>query len=272
MPVLIVFLVIVFTSLIIAQFSLFRRKRYETFVINNSRALRELKELNDKYVFYRISDYIEKHTYDNEKFYDNISCEDYLIYQLQFKQNMVKQEVNKANYNNNNFNRYCEDLSKINCFENYDKTTDKFNKKLLCSIETKLFARSTKAPVTEFKACVILYCAKINGSVYASKRDTFNAEQIKTYIRRLNNKNGYFYNDRGIWDSICRVERGKVSNKIRFSIYERDGYRCRFCGRSDRFEDLEIDHIKPIAKGGKSTYDNLQTLCKRCNKEKGNRY
>ena len=30
--------------------------------------------------------------------------------------------------------------------------------------------------------------------------------------------------------------------------------------------------IKPIAKGGKSTYDNLQTLCVYCNKEKGDKY
>ena len=35
---------------------------------------------------------------------------------------------------------------------------------------------------------------------------------------------------------------------------------------------MDIDHIKPIAKGGKTTYDNLQTLCRRCNKEKGDTY
>ncbi|MBO4667476.1 MAG: HNH endonuclease [Bacilli bacterium] len=54
---------------------------------------------------------------------------------------------------------------------------------------------------------------------------------------------------------------------MRFSIYARDGNRCRKCGR--RTGDLEIDHIIPIAKGGKSTYENLQTLCKSCNKKKG---
>ena len=85
----------------------------------------------------------------------------------------------------------------------------------------------------------------------------------------IKNKNGTFYNDREIWNSLCRVERGKVSNKMRFSIYERDGYRCRNCGISDRYANLEIDHIIPISKGGKSTYDNLQTLCHRCNVEKG---
>ena len=88
-------------------------------------------------------------------------------------------------------------------------------------------------------------------------------------MKRVSNRSGRFFNDREIWDAICRVERARVSNKMRFSIYERDGWRCRRCGKSQRFAELEIDHIFPIAKGGKSTYDNLQTLCHRCNVEKG---
>lgn len=59
---------------------------------------------------------------------------------------------------------------------------------------------------------------------------------------------------------------------MRFSIDERDGYRCRHCDRSQNEVKLETDHIKPISKGGKSEYDNLQTLCEECNKKKGNNY
>ncbi|MBO4983778.1 MAG: HNH endonuclease [Clostridia bacterium] len=56
---------------------------------------------------------------------------------------------------------------------------------------------------------------------------------------------------------------------MRFSLYQRDGYRCLKCGISQEYANLEIDHIVPIAKGGKSTYNNLQTLCHRCNVAKG---
>ena len=71
-----------------------------------------------------------------------------------------------------------------------------------------------------------------------------------------------------IWKSISNVERAKVTNRLRFAIYERDNYRCKKCGST---ENLEIDHIIPIFKGGKSTYSNLQTLCHKCNTEKGSK-
>ncbi len=100
-----------------------------------------------------------------------------------------------------------------------------------------------------------------------SKSETFSPKEIKDIIFRLNQKIGQFYTDQGIWNALSRVERGKVSNRIRFKIYERDGYRCRNCGSKN---NLEIDHIIPIARGGKSTFDNLQTLCHDCNQRKGN--
>ena len=102
--------------------------------------------------------------------------------------------------------------------------------------------------------------------------DSFDSDTILSLIKRINNKTGNRFNDREIWDSIARVERGKVSNKIRFMIYERDGYRCQMCGKVFNQNVLEIDHIKPIAKGGKTTIDNLQTLCHDCNVKKGATY
>lgn len=44
---------------------------------------------------------------------------------------------------------------------------------------------------------------------------------------------------------------------------------CAACGRDDL--KLEVDHIVPITKGGTNDPTNLQLLCGRCNKSKGNR-
>lgn len=47
------------------------------------------------------------------------------------------------------------------------------------------------------------------------------------------------------------------------------GYKCAHCESS---ENIEIDHIVPIALGGTNTIDNVQPLCRSCNSSKGSRY
>lgn len=67
-------------------------------------------------------------------------------------------------------------------------------------------------------------------------------------------------------------ERNKMTSSLRYSILERDGFKCVLCGRTA--EDgvkLHVDHIKPISKGGLTEPDNLQTLCNECNLGKSNR-
>lgn len=53
---------------------------------------------------------------------------------------------------------------------------------------------------------------------------------------------------------------------IRKAVMESDNYKCNWCGSTD---NLTIDHIKPVVKGGEDCLSNLQTLCKSCNSSKG---
>lgn len=45
-------------------------------------------------------------------------------------------------------------------------------------------------------------------------------------------------------------------------------YRCVKCGRSFRKGDMDIDHIVPKALGGDNRRENLQCICKHCNRSK----
>ncbi|MFC8099425.1 HNH endonuclease [Streptomyces sp. NPDC057363] len=45
----------------------------------------------------------------------------------------------------------------------------------------------------------------------------------------------------------------------------RDGFACVLCGTR---EGLEVDHVRPIARGGTWTLDNAQTLCRPCHTAK----
>lgn len=69
-------------------------------------------------------------------------------------------------------------------------------------------------------------------------------------------------------------QRALMTSSLRKKILIRDNYTCQECGLSKRDEAhllLEIDHIKPISKGGLTTEDNLQVLCWRCNRKKGSK-
>ena len=57
-------------------------------------------------------------------------------------------------------------------------------------------------------------------------------------------------------------------------IVKRDDFTCCNCGNSTYAEPnllLEIDHIIPVSKGGRTVEDNLQTLCWKCNRSKSNK-
>lgn len=264
---------IILIGLVVIVLCYQRYKKYDRFIMQNSLCLKELNEINERYQFFPNISFDQHHTYDNANFFNDISCEDYLIYQLQFIKKDVSSQIKKVKANRQLYSNYIEETKAITQFGQFQASTAKLNNKILLKREHILLKKQTRsAPVMQFKLAVTLYCSKINGQIYQKKRNYFTDSEILTLISRLNKKNGSFYNDREIWNAICRVERGKVSNKMRFSIYARDGYRCRQCGASGKSVQLEIDHIIPIAKGGKSTYNNLQTLCHKCNVEKSDNY
>lgn len=63
------------------------------------------------------------------------------------------------------------------------------------------------------------------------------------------------------------------SLRLRFQVLKRDNFTCVQCGASpakDRSVELHVDHIKPWSKGGETIYENLQTLCLKCNLGKSN--
>lgn len=54
---------------------------------------------------------------------------------------------------------------------------------------------------------------------------------------------------------------------IRNRILDRFNHKCVFCGST---ENLHIDHIIPVSRGGREDEDNMQVLCRTCNLKKHN--
>ncbi len=64
-----------------------------------------------------------------------------------------------------------------------------------------------------------------------------------------------------------------ITDKSRKDIYERDNYRCVYCGSDLRNDHHKIclDHVIPLSRRGSSTLKNLVTSCKKCNALKSDR-
>ena len=73
-----------------------------------------------------------------------------------------------------------------------------------------------------------------------------------------------------IEESDLRRERNKARELRQSQWWKRKlaKGRCHYCGRSAPPADLTMDHIVPVARGGRSTKGNVVPCCKACNNAK----
>lgn len=66
------------------------------------------------------------------------------------------------------------------------------------------------------------------------------------------------------------VKWNRIVKYSRSNIYLRDNYTCQLCGIKPKVSELTLDHVVPRSHGGKTSWTNIVTCCKKCNEEKGN--
>ena len=81
--------------------------------------------------------------------------------------------------------------------------------------------------------------------------------------------NDFFQFD-GVDEAEIRREREKARKlrKSRWWQQKLSGGVCYYCGKLFKPKELTMDHIVPLARGGRSTKDNLVACCKECNNKK----
>ena len=57
----------------------------------------------------------------------------------------------------------------------------------------------------------------------------------------------------------------------RLNVYQRDGYRCQYCGNKCPIALLSYDHVVPRSSGGGTDWTNIVTACRPCNLRKANK-
>jgi 5-methylcytosine-specific restriction endonuclease McrA len=102
-----------------------------------------------------------------------------------------------------------------------------------------------------------LYCNILDDPEMGILSDKEWRHRVENIIRNPNNIFCDPKRDRYSWN-LCRRKRRK-------EVFARDKHVCKKC---NSIEDLQVDHIIPLAKGGSNDLDNLQILCRKCNREK----
>ena len=73
-----------------------------------------------------------------------------------------------------------------------------------------------------------------------------------------------------LWDYRL-LEFDPVPDDLRYQALKASGGRCALCGITKDERPLDVDHIIPRSRGGKHELANLQVLCAKCNRTKGNK-
>lgn len=132
-------------------------------------------------------------------------------------------------------------------------------------IEQELFLKQILRPFLDCEiVCVALYVSPKGRNRY-SKSARYRIDDAAPRYRALQEKAALQNSE----EMRKKRARSQMTDKLRYTILKRDGFRCVLCGRgSDDGAQLEVDHIFPVSKGGKTVPENLRTLCKECNRGK----
>ena len=98
--------------------------------------------------------------------------------------------------------------------------------------------------------------------------DFINSDTVTLADEETENENTQTVSSNLSENNECHKTSRDINLRLRFRVLQRDNFKCCACGASpakDPAVELHVDHITPWAKGGETVFENLQTLCSKCN-------
>lgn len=62
-----------------------------------------------------------------------------------------------------------------------------------------------------------------------------------------------------------KIKRIRLSRKEREKVLRKLNGHCAYCGCKIKYEDMQIDHVVPLRKGGDDKLENMLPSCRSCN-------
>ena len=256
--------IILVAVLVVAIFFFVRDKRINRKVLKNSPQIAALLLLNQEIGFHNITDsfYITKH-YDSKSSYNKIEPAYLMASDIRANIAFYSEYASQLKENRSNSFLYKEKTQEL-LQKNYeiDYAAIGLSKNTFLRHQKRLFKKRILTPVIDCTFSVTMTYSSPKGKVNLSKEACFMFDDLFACLGSVSRSRL----DRNMYRQLALVERGEVSDSLRYDILNRDNFKCTICGASaNDGARLHVDHIVPIAKGGKSVPENLRTLCERCN-------
>ena len=237
-----------------------------------SKRLVALKELNRQYTFHDISPVVEhRFTFQKKYEYDRFVAggweQGFSEFVGKYWSYLTKLS-GQADDNQKNYIAYRAAVTKLPPFvsereaESLSVPFDRYH-----SLEQEMIRKTLLHPVTDLHVTIEAHYISPGGRKSYSDSRTYNMDQarqcMENRIKRIEREK----------EHAPEIERKKMTYSLRYDVMKRDHFRCRLCGKSaEDGVQLEVDHIVPVSKGGKTEISNLQTLCMACNRGKRDKY
>ncbi len=263
-------LVVVIVSLILVIRLLVKKRNEEclNIVIETSERYKALEAQNSTYDFHENlrPSYLRRWTVNSKQQLDRFNFEQRFTDEIANNLGMYKNQLLQVTENFALNRKYQNDLKHLPEFatpESEFVSGMRFRK--YSKIEEKVCTDAILEPVIDIRyACSVTYTSP-KGRNHYKREYLFYSSNVKHLIDNIEKTENY--------KASKEYQRGLMTDSLRYDILKRDGFKCVICGRtaSDGVK-LHVDHIKPIARGGKTIANNLRTLCDQCNQGKSDKW
>ena len=268
--ILIIFAICLIFAVIVIICSVIIYNKHLKIVKDNSEYYAEILKLNGSYVFYNLpSTYKYYENCPSKRKLENLSLADVLLSRIDFNFAFYENLLLQVQKNRQNYELYCRNYNNLCSMITEDRIKElKIKLKTFRKIEKNLCTKIKLKPQLSTKIYISANYTSPKGRKSYSKERTFTYNEIVSvfnqYITLKKQKREYSYQ--------VKMERAKMSDSLRYDILRRDNFRCQLCGATaQEGAKLHVDHIVPVAKGGRTISSNLRTLCDRCNMGKSDK-
>ncbi len=243
------------------------KRQQQYYVLQTSERLRELKRINEAMFFN--TDVTVEYELDvvlkSAQQYARFNFRDYLKKEIQADPEKYITMVEPIIENRDRYNEYLERIEKVKAIKNTYENME-LDESLYSQIEDELLQANILSK-PEVDIAFFTYPLYRTGS----GRETYHDMEV-LWLKDFENIMKEIDDDT-VSKTNREKERSLMSDSLRYDVLKRDNFRCTICGRTaaDGIK-LHVDHVMPVAKGGKTEMNNLRTLCNQCNSGKSDKW